>query len=109
MKPQCIRSAIVALAVVLLTATSSRGDDSVETIVSIRHSEKPGAGLGQLNCNGLNRALALPQVIAKSFGKPARIFAPDPSDRKLDGGEVLRLHPPAGDYRAHCNFLRPPR
>lgn len=33
------------------------------TIVIIRHGEKPSAGLGQLSCQGLNRALALPQVL----------------------------------------------
>lgn len=58
----------------------------VETIVLIRHGEKPAAGLGQLSCQGLNRALALPAVIRKAFGKPAAIFAPDPSEQKADLG-----------------------
>ena len=31
-----------------------------ETIVFMRHGEKPPEGLGQLDCQGLNRALALP-------------------------------------------------
>jgi hypothetical protein len=41
-----------------------------ETIVLVRHGEKPAEGLGQLNCQGLNRALALPVVIGKLFARP---------------------------------------
>jgi hypothetical protein len=57
-----------------------------ETIVLIRHGEKPALGLGQLDCQGLNRALALPAVIGKAFGKPDAIFAPDPAQTKEDHG-----------------------
>jgi hypothetical protein len=53
----------------LVTSPPARADDEVETIVLLRHGEKPEGGLGQLNCQGFNRALALPQVIAKEFGK----------------------------------------
>jgi len=60
--------------------------DTVETIVMVRHGEKPAAGLGQLSCQGLNRALALPQVIKGKYGKPDFIFAPDPAKRKNDSG-----------------------
>jgi hypothetical protein len=59
-----------------------------ETIVIIRHGEKPAEGLGQLNCQGLNRALALPAVIGKLFGRPDAIFAPDPSQSKEDYGHA---------------------
>jgi hypothetical protein len=58
-----------------------------ETIVFVRHGEKPAQGLGQLDCRGLNRALALPAVIQKAFGKPDAIFAPNPADPKKDEGE----------------------
>jgi hypothetical protein len=71
----------------LVTSPLAWSDDEVETIVLLRHGEKPEGGLGQLNCQGLNRALALPPVIAKEFGKPNFIFAPDPSDQKKDNGE----------------------
>jgi hypothetical protein len=71
----------------LVTSPRAWADDGVETIVLLRHGEKPEGGLGQLNCQGLNRALALPEVIAKEFGKPDFIFAPDPSDQKKDSGE----------------------
>ena len=52
----------------------------------VRHGEKPALGLGQLDCRGLNRALALPGVIAKTWGKPDFIFAPDPAAEKKDAG-----------------------
>jgi hypothetical protein len=52
-----------------------------ETIVAIRHAEKPPTSLGQLTCKGLNRALALPKVLVPRYGKPDRIYAPDPGTR----------------------------
>jgi hypothetical protein len=60
---------------------------ATETIVLVRHGEKPALGLGQLNCQGLNRSLALPAVIAKGFGRPDVIFAPDPAETKNDNGQ----------------------
>ena len=55
-----------------------------ETIVAIRHGEKPANGLGQLTCKGLNRALALPRVLVPRFGKPDAIYAPDPAEQVND-------------------------
>jgi hypothetical protein len=63
------------------------GARAAETIVFIRHGEKPAGGLGQLDCQGLNRALALPAVIQRAFGRPDAIFAPDPADAKIDSGK----------------------
>lgn len=57
-----------------------------ETLVFVRHGEKPAQGYGQLDCQGLNRALALPAVIAAKFGKPDAIYAPNPSRKKKDDG-----------------------
>jgi hypothetical protein len=54
---------------------------SVETIVCIRHGEKPPDGLGQLTCRGLNRALALPKVLLTKYGTPQFIFAPNPTQK----------------------------
>ena len=48
----------------------------VETIVFLRHGEKPDREIGQLNCQGLNRALALPRVLLSKFGRPDFLFAP---------------------------------
>ena len=59
---------------------------ATETIVLIRHGEKPPGGLGQLSCQGLNRALALGGVLARQFGKPGALFAPDPAVPKNDHG-----------------------
>ncbi len=59
--------------------------DNRETIVLMRHGEKPAAGLGQLSCRGLNRALALPPLLTGRFGKPDFIFAPNPSVQVTDG------------------------
>ncbi len=81
------RSAAQA-ALLLLLCMGARLDlaqQTVETIVAIRHAEKPKDGLGQLSCQGLNRALALPTVLVQKFGKPDAIYAPDPSPRILDG------------------------
>jgi hypothetical protein len=60
----------------------------------LRHGEKPALGLGQLNCQGLNRALSVAAVIGKQFERPDAIFAPDPAQSKEDQG-----HP--------YNYVRP--
>lgn len=65
---------------------SAAANPDVQTIVLLRHGEKPEAGLGQLNCQGLNRALALPRVLEAKYGKPDVIFAPDPATQKKDRG-----------------------
>src|SRR5271154_1866439 len=75
----------ILLSMLLLgSVISVRGDgpaESVETIVCVRHGEKPKAGLGQLTCRGLNRALALPKVLLAKFGKPDFVFAPNPAQK----------------------------
>lgn len=71
---------LLSLAAPVLAAESP----AIETIVLVRHGEKPDAGLGQLSCQGLNRALALPNIIMAMFGKPDFIFAPDPAHSKPD-------------------------
>jgi hypothetical protein len=65
---------------------------SVETIVLIRHAEKPRAGLGQLTVKGLNRALALPDVLLPRYGKPDYVFAPNPI-QKVDGDRYYYVRP----------------
>jgi hypothetical protein len=62
-----------------------RAQGTQETIVAIRHAEKPPEGKGQLSCRGLNRALALPSVLTQRFGKPDAIYAPNPTPRIMDG------------------------
>lgn len=70
----------------LPAAQAADSNGNIETLVFVRHGEKPAQGFGQLNCQGLNRALALPAVIAAKFGKPDAIYAPDPGQQKDDNG-----------------------
>jgi hypothetical protein len=60
---------------------STNSTAQVETIVCIRHGEKPPGALGQLSCRGLNRALGLPAVLLAKYGTPQFIFAPNPTDK----------------------------
>ena len=75
----------------LLAGASAQADVK---LVMFRHAEKPGAGLGQLSCQGLNRALALPGVLLAAYGKPNALYAPNPGVAKEDDG-------------ASYNYLRP--
>jgi hypothetical protein len=80
-------SAMAVLAAFLVAAVGPAGTaNAKQTIVFVRHGEKPAKGLGQLDCRGLNRALALPGVIEKQFGRPDAILAPNPSAQKDDHG-----------------------
>jgi hypothetical protein len=93
MKSRAARAIFVLLAGFAGTLPAARPASAedvakVETIALIRHGEKPANGLGQLNCQGLNRALALPAVILKAIGRPAAIFAPNPAEQKADFGTL---------------------
>ena len=70
---------------VWLMAVSMSAEATSEILI-IRHGEKPGQGLGQLSCKGFNRALALPKVLLKRFGKPDAIVVPNPGVQKADKG-----------------------
>jgi hypothetical protein len=78
--------AVLSLSLVPTGSIGAQEQTAVQTIVFIRHAEKPKGGFGQLTCQGLNRALALAPIIAQSFGKPDAIFAPNPSHSKMDDG-----------------------
>ena len=80
-----IRVLVVAI-VLSAGATSARAE---ETIVFFRHGEKPSGGLGQLTCQGLNRALALPDVLLRKFGRPDYLYAPNPA---------VKMPDPAGSF-----------
>src|SRR5580698_5113201 len=79
MKPESKLARLLLKAVSLLLTIGCA--HAQETIVAIRHAEKPPTSLGQLTCRGLNRALALPKVLIPRYGKPDRIYAPDPGTR----------------------------
>jgi hypothetical protein len=62
---------------------------AVETVVILRHGEKPAEGLGQLTPQGFNRALALSVVLPEKFGRPDYLFAPDPHEKVSDRGGLF--------------------
>lgn len=80
-----MRKTLLALSALLISAAAMPALADT-TYVILRHGEKPAAGLGQLSCQGLNRALALPKVILTKFGAPTALFAPNPSMKKPDKG-----------------------
>ncbi|MDH0745051.1 hypothetical protein N5D61_01640 [Pseudomonas sp. GD03842] len=59
--------------------------DGTQTLVFLRHAEKPESGLGQLNCQGLNRAIDLSTVLPNTFGNADFIFAANPNRRVEEG------------------------
>lgn len=80
--------ALAAAAVPLaLDVVESRAQpvDGTQTLVFLRHAEKPGEGLGQLNCQGLNRALDLATLLPERFGKADYVFAANPSRHVEEG------------------------
>lgn len=69
----------LATATFASTAVTAASTTSVETLVFMRHGEKPAGGYGQLTCQGLQRALALPSVLIGRYGAAQYAFAPNPT------------------------------
>ncbi|MBP2261216.1 hypothetical protein J3B00_002021 [Pseudomonas sp. BP8] len=86
---------VAALAAILVPVTlgvvESREQpvDGVQTLVFLRHAEKPGEGLGQLNCQGLNRAIDLATVLPERVGEADYVFAANPSRHVEEGSQDL--------------------
>ncbi|AMS13005.1 hypothetical protein J2Y88_001934 [Pseudomonas chlororaphis] len=72
-----------------LESSESRAQpvDGTQTLVFLRHAEKPAGGLGQLNCQGLNRAIDLASLLPEKFGKANYVFAANPT-RNVEEGEL---------------------
>ncbi len=87
------RMPAACLVLVSLAAATAHAE---ETIVFFRHGEKPSGGYGQLTCQGLNRALALPDVLIGRFGTPDYLYAPNPA---------VKISDPAGRFF----YVRPER
>lgn len=87
-----IATALAGLITPAFAQNNAPASKSVETIVCIRHGEKPHSGLGQLTCRGLNRSLALPDVLLSKYGSPQYIFAPNPAE-KSDSDRYYYLRP----------------
>ena len=77
------------IVIALLCVAAAAEARAEETIVFFRHGEKPSGGYGQLTCQGLNRALALPDVLIAKFGKGSYFYAPNPS---------VKITDPTGSY-----------
>lgn len=75
-------------------------------LVLMRHGEKPGNGLGNLDCKGLNRSLALPNVLLSKFGTPDFIFAPNPA-RKIRDGNTCFNYREVSNFSKKYNYIRP--
>ena len=71
----------ISLLVFLVAAGEARAQ---QTIVFLRHGEKPSGGYGQLTCQGYNRSLDLPATLVGKFGKPDLLYAPNPSVKIAD-------------------------
>lgn len=83
------RTIIRALSVVIFALLCGSTLNAEQTIVFFRHGEKPSGGLGQITCQGLNRALALPGVLLDKFGSPDYLYAPNPT---------VKITDPAGSF-----------
>ncbi len=79
---------ILLVVLALVTVSMSPMAYSTQTIVFIRHGEKPNNDSGQLSCKGLSRSLALPQILLAKYGTPDAIYASAPKQNKL--GNSLR-------------------
>lgn len=76
------RARVFVLSVFALAAPLSASAD--QTIVFLRHAEKPASGLGQLTCQGLNRSLALAPALLGRFGTPDFVYAANPEGKISD-------------------------
>jgi hypothetical protein len=83
------RALLTVCCISLMFAAASVAVHAEQTIVFFRHGEKPSGGLGQLTCQGLNRALALPPVLIGRFGTPDYLYAPNPA---------VKMSDPAGSF-----------
>jgi hypothetical protein len=77
-----MRQRVLCIALfVLFAAGQARAE---QTIVFLRHGEKPSGGYGQLTCQGFNRSLALPAALLAKFGTPQYLYAPSPAFKIAD-------------------------
>src|SRR5580698_89431 len=75
-----------------------------QTVVIIRHGEKPPKGKN-LNCQGLNRSLKLPAVLYSKFGIPGSIYVPS-LDNNISTGHARMFQtviPLAAKYNLKIN------
>ncbi|SDV48049.1 histidine phosphatase family protein [Chitinasiproducens palmae] len=98
----------VALSACFAPTLSATAQAATQTIVLLRHAEKPLAadgqaalpGLGQLTCTGLQRARQLPGVLIGRFGRPDYVFSLDPAGQVGD-------YRNAADQEQYYYYVRP--
>lgn len=72
--------ALLICSIFCFWGTLGYASDCIKTVVLIRHGEDNlSAPHGQLDCQGLNRALALRPVLDLKYGRPAAIYTAAPS------------------------------
>lgn len=78
---------LVLMMLCVVDSPTRASTPTVETIVFVRHGEKPAVGEnGQLTCQGQNRAIALPLVLIPRYGNPDYVFAAQPVENQDDDG-----------------------
>lgn len=70
-----VLSSIMFVLVCCHSSSGQQASSLLKKVIIIRHGEKPDRG-DNLSCQGLNRALQLPDVLNKKFGTPNYIFVP---------------------------------
>lgn len=87
MKQLILRLSLLVSVAALITNISfcqSKDEKAPLKVIIIRHAEKPDDG-DNLSCQGLNRALALPQVLYSKFRLPDYIFVSSINTGKKTG------------------------
>lgn len=85
---------LVRMILVVLLFGVAADATAQQTIVFLRHGEKPSGGYGQITCQGFNRAMEIPTVLVAKFGRPTHLYAPDTS---------IKVSDPAGNF----SYVRP--
>ena len=98
--PRLLTCLVLVCATASLRAQEDPAADGarVETIVFVRHGEKPPNDEGQLTCQGLNRALALPDVLIAHYGAAQFVYAPATTKKPVGSKKSETEGGPAYSY-----------
>jgi len=99
----CVRLVLVLLILCGSFITGSCQKKSLKVVI-IRHGEKPDNG-DNLNCQGLNRAMALPKVLFAKFGAASEIYIPtvNAGDKTKSARMFQTITPYAVKYNLDIN------
>lgn len=99
-----MQNKLVCVALIVLCFLCFTVFSFAQTVVIIRHGEKPLKGKN-LNCQGLNRSLKLPAVLYSKFGVPGSIYVPS-LDNNISTGHARMFQtviPLAAKYNLKIN------